>query len=170
MFPGDWTQSVKSITVNHRIVVVKTIYGAHPRLAKSFTEGAWSTLEASIRSRDCCAIGECGLDYTEPAHSLPGQRQLFQQQVTLAHQLRKQPVLHLCESNRLSMSDVMRKAAAIPGDNTPPTSGFTSTATLAVSWTTSTGLGNSPIACRIGFTHNGKQGLVRWHVIFTCSV
>ena len=48
-----------------------------PRLAKSITESPWSTLEARIRSRDRCAIGDCGLDYTEPAHSLPGQRQLI---------------------------------------------------------------------------------------------
>ena len=84
-----------------------------PRLAKSITERAWSTLEARISSRDRCAIGECGLDYTEPAHSLPGQRQLFQQQVTLAHQLKKPLVLHLHGNNRHFMSDVMREAAAI---------------------------------------------------------
>ena len=83
MFPGDWARpATRGITVNHRrTVVVKTTYDAYPRLAKSITERAWSTLEARIHSRDYCAIGECGLDYTKTAHSLPGQRQLFQQQV-----------------------------------------------------------------------------------------
>ena len=120
VFPGDWARpAMRGITVNHK-TVVKTTYGANPRLAKSITERAWSTLEARIHSRDCCAIGECGLDYREPAHSLPGQRQLFQQQVTLAHQLKKPLVLHLRGNNRLSMSDVMRETAAILRDNTHP--------------------------------------------------
>ena len=100
--------------------MVKTTYGAHPQLAKSTTKRAWSMLDARIHSRDCCAIGECGLGFTEPSHSLPGQRQLFQQQVTLAHQLKKPLVLHLHENNRHSMSDVMREAAAILRDNTHP--------------------------------------------------
>ena len=72
-FPGDWARpAMRGIIDNHKTVVVKTTYGAHPRLAKSITERAGSTLETRTHSRDCCAIGECGLDYTEPAHSLPG--------------------------------------------------------------------------------------------------
>ena len=93
-------------------MLVTTTYSAHPRLAQS--------LEARIRSRDCCSIGECGLDNTEPAHSLSGQRQLFQQQDTVAHQFRKPLVLYLRGNNRHSMSDVMREAAAIIRDSTHP--------------------------------------------------
>ena len=100
VFPGDWARpAMRGITVNLKTVVVKTTYGAHPRLAKPITEQAWSTLEARIHSRDCCAIGECVLEYTEPAHSLPGQRQLFQQQVILAHQLKKPLLLHQRRNN-----------------------------------------------------------------------
>ena len=110
---------MRGITVNHKTVVVKTVYGAHPRLAKSITERAWNTLEARIHSRDCCAIGECGLDYTEPTHSLPGQRQLFQQQVTLAHQLKKPHVFHLRGNNKHSVRRHARGSRHTQGQHAP---------------------------------------------------
>ena len=48
-----------------------------------------------IHSAGCCAIGECGLDYTEPLPSLPAQGDLFRLQFIVAKELEKPLVLHL---------------------------------------------------------------------------
>ena len=45
------------VTVRHHNIVVKTTYGAHPRLAKTVIENAWGQLSALIYCVDCCAIG-----------------------------------------------------------------------------------------------------------------
>ena len=52
-------------------------------------------MQNKIGSPDCIAIGECGLDYTEPPHSLPSQRKLFGEHIALAKELEKPLVLHL---------------------------------------------------------------------------
>ncbi|KAK2177056.1 hypothetical protein NP493_620g01001 [Ridgeia piscesae] len=75
------TESCSQLRQLSLLVVVTTTYCAHPRLAKTFTEIAWGQLSAMIYSVDCCAIGECGLDYTEPLSSLPAQRRLYQKQM-----------------------------------------------------------------------------------------
>ena len=98
---------MSGVTVGHRTTVVKTTYGAHHRLAKTLTENAWSQLSALVYSVDYCAIGECGLDYTEPLPSLPAQRRLFQRQVVMAQDLRKSLVLHLRAGKGHPMSAVV---------------------------------------------------------------
>ena len=41
VFPQEWQRPhMRGVTVGHRTIVVKTTYGAHPRLAKTFTDNA----------------------------------------------------------------------------------------------------------------------------------
>ena len=111
VFPQELQRPhMRGVTVGHRTIVVKTTYGAHPRLAKTFTDNAWGQLSAMIYSVDCCAVGECGLDYTEPVSSLPAQRRLFQKQIVIAESLRKPLVLHLRPGKGHNMSAVMGEA------------------------------------------------------------
>jgi len=114
VFPGDWQRPViKGVTVSHQTVAIKTTYGVHPRLAKSLRDETWDMVKARICSSDCIAIGECGLDYTEPLHSLPKQRELFGKHVALARELEKPLILHLRGNTRVPFSDVMAEALAI---------------------------------------------------------
>ena len=54
LFPWEWQRPIlRGVTIRHRTVVVKTTYGAHPRLAKTLTEDVWcsgSTVLAVVRS------------------------------------------------------------------------------------------------------------------------
>lgn len=114
VFPDDWLRPViKGVTVSHQTVVIKTTYGVHPRLAKSLDSESWDRVQAKICSPDCAAIGECGLDYTEPLHSLPSQRLLLEKHIALAKELEKPLVLHLRGNARVPFSSVMCEALAI---------------------------------------------------------
>ena len=111
VFPGDWQRPViKGVTVSHQTVAIKTTYGVHPRLAKSITNKTWEMVQNNIGSPDCIAIGECGLDYTEPPHSLPSQRKLFGEHIALAKELEKPLVLHLRGNAHVPFSSVMSEA------------------------------------------------------------
>ena len=101
---------MSGVTVGHHTTVVITTYGAHPRLAKTLTENARGQLSVMVYNVDCCAIGECGLDYTEPLPSLPAQRRLFQRQIVMTQELRMPLVLHLRAGKGHSLSAVMWEA------------------------------------------------------------
>ena len=66
-----------------------------------------------VYNDDCCAIGECGLDYTEPLPSLPAQRRLFQRQIVMTQELRKPLVLHLRAGKGHSVSAVVWEALTL---------------------------------------------------------
>ena len=84
----EWQRPTMSgVTVGHRTTVVKT----------TLTENAWGQLSAMVYSVDCCAIGECGLDYTEPLPSLHAQRRLFQRQIVIPQELRKPLAIYVEE-------------------------------------------------------------------------
>ena len=118
--PSEWQRPVlEHVTVNNKTVIVKTTYGAPPKLAETVDGKAWEILEARIRSVDCCAIGECGLDYNAPALTLPYQRLVFQQQIALAKELEKPLILHLRGNDSSeSTSDVMNEALLVLKANT----------------------------------------------------
>ena len=101
---------VRGVTVSHQAVAIKTTYGVHPRLAKSFTNGTWETVQTKIDSPNCIAIGECGIDYTEPPHSLPSQRKLLEKHIALAKDLEKPLVLHLRGNAHVPFMNVMNEA------------------------------------------------------------
>ena len=108
VFPQDWQRpTMNGVSVGHRTTVVKTMYGAHPRLANTLTENAWGQLSAMVYRVDCCAIGECGLHYTEPLPSLPARRRLLQRQIVMAQDVRKPLVLHLRAGKGHPISAVM---------------------------------------------------------------
>ena len=66
LFPQECQRPTMSgVTVGQCTSVVKITYGTHPRLSKTLTQNALGQLSAMVYSVDCCAIGECGLDYTE---------------------------------------------------------------------------------------------------------
>ena len=93
VFPGNRQRPViKGVTVSHQTVAIKTKYGVHPRLAKSIMNETWEMVLTKLGCPDC-RIGECGLDYTVPPHSLPSQRKLFGKHI--AKELEKSLVLHL---------------------------------------------------------------------------
>ena len=91
-------------------MAIKNSYGVHPRLAKSITNETWELVQTTIGSPECIAIGECGLDYTEPPHSLPSQRKLFGEHIALAKELVKPLVLHLRGNAHVPFSKVMSEA------------------------------------------------------------
>ena len=118
--PSEWQRPIIGhITVNNKTVIVKTTYGAPPRLVTAVDRKAWELLETKIRSVDCCAIGQCGLDYNAPASSLPYQRLVFQQQIALAKELNKPLILCLQGSdNSESTSAAMEEALLMLEANT----------------------------------------------------
>ena len=118
--PSEWQCPVlEHVTVNNKTVTVKTTYGVLPKLAETVDGKAWEILEARIRSVDCCAIGECGLDYNAPASTLPYQRLVFQQQIALAKELEKPLILCLRgNDNSESTSGVMNEALLMLKANT----------------------------------------------------
>ena len=107
---------------------------------------------------DCCVIGECGLDYTEPAHSLPVTAvSLFHRHIALANQLGKPLVLHLRGNH---YHPILGKSPYQYLRTHTTVIGFMYTVIVAVFMTTSTGLGYSPIVCLV---RCWQQGLVSWH-------
>ena len=71
-----------------------------------------------MRSPQCCAVGERGLDYTETVSSLPSQRQLFCQHIAMAHELHKPLILRLRRNDIPPLSKVMNEALLLLKQNT----------------------------------------------------
>ena len=122
------------------------------------TGRAWNSLQARIRCPDCCVNGECGLDYTEPAHSLLVTAvSLFHRHIAFANQLGKPLVLHLRGNH---YHPILGKSPYQYLRTHTTVIGFMYTVIVAVFMTTSTGLGYSPIVCLV---RCWQQGLVSWH-------
>ena len=97
-----------------RTVVLKTTYGAYPRL--TFNEDAWIRPFVRIHSADCCGIGECGL--YRALSSLPAQRALFKRHIFVAKELGRLHVQHMRAGTGHPISDVMCEPFAILVEST----------------------------------------------------
>ena len=145
-FPGEWQWPVlRGITVGHCTVVVHT--ANWPRLSPR-TPGK----RCLSGFTDCCAIGECELDYTEPLPSLPARRALFMRQIIVAKELGKPLVLHLHVGAGHPISDVMRLSFWVVRT---ANIGCMSTAILGTWLATSTGSGDSRSV--FGIAHKSVQ-------------
>ncbi|XP_014244995.1 uncharacterized protein LOC106664098 [Cimex lectularius] len=68
--------------------------GVHPHEAKTWADDTYEELKEIAMNCECVAIGECGLDYNKNFSPPEVQRQVFEQQVKLACQLRKPLCIH----------------------------------------------------------------------------
>lgn len=69
-------------------------YGLHPMFMPEHRPGDLAALEAWLDQGQAVAIGECGLDFSNPAWDADSQRQLFAAQLGLARQSRLTVIIH----------------------------------------------------------------------------
>ncbi|KAG0641541.1 hypothetical protein HOY80DRAFT_1038875 [Tuber brumale] len=69
--------------------------GAHPHVARYYTDEAHKTLVKTMSNPNCVAWGECGLDYSKnPPETYQIQREVFAHQLAAAVSLDKPIVIH----------------------------------------------------------------------------
>ncbi|KAL0269707.1 UNVERIFIED_CONTAM: hypothetical protein PYX00_007347 [Menopon gallinae] len=73
--------------------------GIHPHEAKSWTDTSLEDLKALASNSECVAIGECGLDYNRHFSPPVIQREVFEEQVKLACEVKKPLFLHEREAH-----------------------------------------------------------------------
>ena len=113
--PADWNSKV-SMPQGFR--VLKTV-GVHPRLADGTID--WQLFERKVRSTECVAVGECGLDAT--AAKARGksrwepQEHVLTRQIMLAKEVCKPLVLHVrgtsSESTEVLLDRVLGLCSAV---------------------------------------------------------
>lgn len=86
----DVSSSSAAIAVAEHHDAVSATAGVHPHEASGGLEG----LESLLAAGDVVAVGECGLDYHYDHSPRPQQRQVFADQVALAHQWGLPLVVH----------------------------------------------------------------------------
>lgn len=69
--------------------------GLHPHEVAKAPEGAFERLATLVRSPRVVAIGECGLDFYRNLSPLDLQREWFEKQLTLAHEVSLPLVVHV---------------------------------------------------------------------------
>eukprot|EP01116_Phalansterium_solitarium_P009116 TRINITY_DN23144_c0_g1_i1.p1 TRINITY_DN23144_c0_g1~~TRINITY_DN23144_c0_g1_i1.p1 ORF type:complete len:307 (-),score=51.49 TRINITY_DN23144_c0_g1_i1:68-955(-) len=69
-------------------------FGLHPHDALNFGEDFMNLLREQMKHHKAVAVGECGLDYTDPPDVVAAQRAAFEAQIGLAVELGKPLVVH----------------------------------------------------------------------------
>lgn len=69
-------------------------YGLHPMFIAQHGPGDLAALETRLDQGAAVAVGECGLDFSNPAWEAEHQRQLFAAQLVLARQYRLPVIIH----------------------------------------------------------------------------
>ena len=101
-----------------RVVRVLCTYGVYPTERE---RPNWREFEQLVRSENCVAIGECGLDHATGREQRGRQAGLLRRQVQLALLLEKPIVLHLRPSGQ-SATKVLQEAWEILGELRVPRS------------------------------------------------
>jgi len=78
---------------------IRVVMGCHPHNASDFTPEVMAVLRERLRDPRVCAIGEIGLDYHYDLSARDVQRDVFRQQIKLAHELGFPIQLHLREAH-----------------------------------------------------------------------
>ncbi len=100
--PGvDLETSRRAIALAEQYAEVYAAVGVHPNDGKTWRAGTLIELHQLTQHPKVVAIGEIGLDYYREWTSPPLQREILEQQLTLAAEVQKPVIIHLrCKSNQ----------------------------------------------------------------------
>jgi TatD DNase family protein len=90
----DAASSAACLELARRHVDVRATAGVHPHDAVQGTDGLREVLAAAAGTPELVAIGECGLDYHYDHSPRARQREVFAEQVVLAHEMDLPLVIH----------------------------------------------------------------------------
>ena len=103
--------------------------GAHPHVARYYTDDMHETFVKTMSNPNCVAWGECGLDYFKnPPETYPTQREVFARQLTAAVSLDKPIAIHTRDAPDDTLSLIRQH---VPKSHNMHFHCFTSTAELA---------------------------------------
>lgn len=83
----------------HRVPRLRIAMGVHPHNAKDYTPECRETLLCRLKDPRVCALGEVGLDYHYDFSPREIQREVFRDQVRIAHKTGLPLVLHMREAH-----------------------------------------------------------------------
>lgn len=86
-------------------------WGLHPMFIEQHGEAALAALERQLAGHRAVAIGECGLDFSNPCRDVDAQRRVFAHQVGLARETGLPLIIHA----RRAVEEVIMQLRRAPG-------------------------------------------------------